>query len=411
MTVRLPDPCLVVLVGVAGSGKSTWAAQWFGRTAIVSTDDLREVVGRHRHDLRATKDALEVLELIVTKRLRRGLLTVIDSTALDPPVRARYRRIAAAAGVPCHAVIVDTPERETRARNRGRPEAVPSAVVTSQLAALAATIEVIDGDGFDGVHRTSDGDVAVVPGTLYDAPAAARRQQEDPMPMRFGLQLGGWTWPGGAAEMPARLAAIARTAEEVGFSSISVMDHFVQIPTVGREWEDMPESTATLGFLAAATSTARLGALVNGVTYRNLAHLAKIVATLDVLSGGRAFCGLGTAWFAREHELYGWDFPPTARRYDLLEDALQLLPLMWGKGSPRFEGRTTTVAAATCYPRPCRSTCRSSSAGRASAARCGWSPGTPTPATCSAPRRRSPARSPSCTSTAAPRTATRTRSR
>ena len=89
------------------------------------------------------------------------------------------------------------------------------------------------------------------------------------------------------------------------------MDHFVQIPTVGREWEDMPESTATLGFLAAATTTVRLGALVNGVTYRNLAHLAKIVATLDVLSGGRAFCGLGTAWFGREHELYGWDFPPS----------------------------------------------------------------------------------------------------
>ena len=84
----------------------------------MSTDDLRAVVGRHRHDLRATKDAIEVLELIVTKRLRRGLLTVIDSTALDPAVRAGYRGLAAAAGVPCHAVVVDTPERETRARNR-----------------------------------------------------------------------------------------------------------------------------------------------------------------------------------------------------------------------------------------------------------------------------------------------------
>ena len=119
-----------------------------------------------------------------------------------------------------------------------------------------------------------------------------------------------------------------------------------------REWEDIPESTTTLGFLAAATTSARLGALVNGVTYRNLAHLAKIVATLDVLSGGRAFCGLGAAWFGREHELYGWTFPPVARRYELLEDALELLPLMWGKGSPAFEGRTTSVPAATCYPRP-----------------------------------------------------------
>jgi alkanesulfonate monooxygenase SsuD/methylene tetrahydromethanopterin reductase-like flavin-dependent oxidoreductase (luciferase family) len=114
----------------------------------------------------------------------------------------------------------------------------------------------------------------------------------------------------------------------------------------------MPESTATLGFLAASTTTARLGALVNGVTYRNVAHLAKIVATLDVLSGGRAFCGLGTAWSAREHELYGWDLPSVARRYDLLEDALELLPLMWGKGTPPFTGRTITIPAATCYPRP-----------------------------------------------------------
>jgi alkanesulfonate monooxygenase SsuD/methylene tetrahydromethanopterin reductase-like flavin-dependent oxidoreductase (luciferase family) len=88
------------------------------------------------------------------------------------------------------------------------------------------------------------------------------------------------------------------------------------------------------------------------VTYRNLAHLAKLTATLDVLSGGRAFCGVGAAWFKREHELYGWEFPPIDRRYALLEDALRLLPLMWGPGAPRFEGRTTTIPAATCYPRP-----------------------------------------------------------
>jgi alkanesulfonate monooxygenase SsuD/methylene tetrahydromethanopterin reductase-like flavin-dependent oxidoreductase (luciferase family) len=88
------------------------------------------------------------------------------------------------------------------------------------------------------------------------------------------------------------------------------------------------------------------------VTYRNLAHLAKIVATLDVLSGGRALCGLGAAWFEREHQLYGWDFPPAAGRYALLEDALELLPLMWGPGSPPFAGRTVSLPATTCYPRP-----------------------------------------------------------
>ena len=172
------------------------------------------------------------------------------------------------------------------------------------------------------------------------------------MPLRFGLQVGRFTWPGAPAETATRLATIARAAEEAGFSSLSVMDHFVQIPSVGREWEDMLESTATLGFLAASTSTIRLGTLVTGITYRNPAHVAKIVATLDVLSGGRAFCGLGAAWFGREHELYGWPFPPLAERYELLEDALELLPLMWGKGTPRFEGRRITVPAATCYPRP-----------------------------------------------------------
>ncbi len=92
--LRLPDPCLVILVGVAGAGKSTWAATWFPAPSIVSSDDLRAVVGRHRHDLQATKDALEVLDLVVTKRLRRGLLTVIDSTSLEPAVRARYRALA-----------------------------------------------------------------------------------------------------------------------------------------------------------------------------------------------------------------------------------------------------------------------------------------------------------------------------
>ena len=82
------------------------------------------------------------------------------------------------------------------------------------------------------------------------------------------------------------------------------MDHFLQIPQVGREWEDMLESYTTLGYLAGVTSRIRLGTLVTGVTYRNLAHLAKIVATLDVLSGGRALCGLGAGWFEREHRLY-----------------------------------------------------------------------------------------------------------
>jgi alkanesulfonate monooxygenase SsuD/methylene tetrahydromethanopterin reductase-like flavin-dependent oxidoreductase (luciferase family) len=130
------------------------------------------------------------------------------------------------------------------------------------------------------------------------------------------------------------------------------MDHFRQIPMMGRAWDDMLESYTTLGYLAGVTSKIRLGTMVTGVTYRNLAHLAKIIATLDVLSSGRAMCGLGAGWFKQEHEAYGWPFPTVKERYDLLRDALELLPMMWGPGTPRFEGRTITVPEAMCYPRP-----------------------------------------------------------
>jgi F420-dependent oxidoreductase-like protein len=198
-------------------------------------------------------------------------------------------------------------------------------------------------------------DVLLVPPALVAAPAAARRQQEDPMPLDFGLQIPRFDWPGGPAETAERLASLAAEAEAAGFTSIWLMDHFLQIPMAGREWEDMLESYTTLGFLAGRTTTARLGTLVTGVTYRNIAHLAKIVATLDVLSGGRAMCGLGAAWFEREHTLYGWELPSVGRRYEMLEDALELLPLMWGPGSPTFAGRTISVPEATCYPRPLQS--------------------------------------------------------
>lgn len=114
----------------------------------------------------------------------------------------------------------------------------------------------------------------------------------------------------------------------------------------------MLESYTTLAYLAARTEVIALGTLVTGITYRNIAHLAKIIATLDVLSGGRARCGLGAAWFGREHSLYGYRFPPAAERYELLEDALRLLPLMWGPGSPAFDGHRIQTPAATCYPRP-----------------------------------------------------------
>jgi F420-dependent oxidoreductase-like protein len=194
--------------------------------------------------------------------------------------------------------------------------------------------------------------VRVVPPDLVTAPAAATRQREHPMSLQFGLQIPRFSWPGGPEATRDRLGEVAQAAEEAGFTSLWVMDHMVQIPSVGRHWDDMLESFTTLGFLAGQTTSVKLGPLVAGITYRNIAHLAKIVATLDVLSGGRAVCGLGAAWYEREHRIYGWRFPSLDERYAALEDALQLLPLMWGKGTPSFTGRTIEVPEAICYPRP-----------------------------------------------------------
>jgi F420-dependent oxidoreductase-like protein len=230
---------------------------------------------------------------------------------------------------------------------------VPSKVVSAQLRSVAAVGAALAGEGFAGVASPADEPVTLVPPAFLTAPAAAARQQADPLQLDFGLQISRFEFPGHPATTAQTLAAIARAAEEAGFTSLWVMDHFLQIPQVGREWEDMLESYTTLGYLAGVTSTIRLGTLVTGITYRNLAHLGKIVATLDVLSGGRAMCGIGAAWFERENELYGWgELPPIRERLDRVEDALELLPLLWGPGAPRFEGRTITVAEAVCYPRP-----------------------------------------------------------
>jgi F420-dependent oxidoreductase-like protein len=348
--MRLADPCLVVLVGATASGKSHWAHTWFEADQIVSSDRLRAVVGTGERDQRASRDAFEVLDLIVAKRLSRRLTTVIDSTGLEPKRRAAWRALAERHGMPAYAVFLDTPADVVRARNRARGSAVPAKVVASQLSAAEGIAEQLAGEGFEGVHGA--GPVELVPPAFLSAPEAAARQQRDPLPLRFGLQVSRFGFPGHPATTAATLAAIARAAEDVGFTSLWVMDHFLQIPQVGRDWEDMLESHTTLGYLAGVTERIRLGTLVTGITYRNIAHLAKIVATLDVLSGGRALCGIGAAWFEREHRLYGWELPPLVERFARLEDALELLPLMWGPGSPSFEGRTISVSEATCYPRP-----------------------------------------------------------
>jgi F420-dependent oxidoreductase-like protein len=348
--LRLPDPCLVVLIGASAAGKSSWADAWFASDQVVSSDRLRGVVGTGERDQRASRDAFEVLELIVAKRLARRLTTVIDSTGLDAERRARWRALSERHAVPAHAVLFDPPATVVHERNRARAAPVPRRVVTAQLEAVAAVAGQLADEGFSAVHRPAP--VALVPPAFLSAPAAADRQRDDPMRLEFGLQISRFDWPGHPATTAGVLAEIARAAEESGFTSLWVMDHFLQIPQIGREWEDMLESYTALAYLAGAGGRIRLGTLATGIAYRNIAQLAKIIATLDVLSGGRALCGLGAGWYEREHRLYGFQFPPLRERYALLEDALELLPLMWGRGSPPFTGRTLTVSEAICYPRP-----------------------------------------------------------
>ncbi|HVH22467.1 MAG TPA: TIGR03560 family F420-dependent LLM class oxidoreductase, partial [Pseudonocardia sp.] len=274
--------------------------------------------------------------------------TVIDTTGLDATRRTRWRELARVHRMACVAVGFDTPAAVCRARNRARPHPVPADALGAQLRAWPAVRDALPAERFDQVLAPDP--VRVVPPTFADADAAAARQRERPVGLRFGLHLS--AFPGGSAGLATRLREIAAEAERAGFDAIYVMDHFRQIPQVGRAWDDFLESWTTLAWLAAGTERVRLGTLVTGITYRNVGHLAKIVATLDVLSGGRAVCGLGLGWFAAEHRAYGWPFPPVGERYALLEDALQALPVLWGPGAKPFRGRVLDLPDTAGYPRP-----------------------------------------------------------
>ena len=170
--------------------------------------------------------------------------------------------------------------------------------------------------------------------------------------MKLGLQIPMFTWPGGAGEMGQRLGEIARTAEDSGFSSVWVMDHYFQIPMVGAAELDMLEAYTALGYLAGHTSRVRLGTMVTGVTYRHPGILAKQVTTLDVLSGGRAWLGIGAAWFDREHHGLGVPFPSLRERFERLEEALQITLQMWSDNDGPYEGKHYQLAETISSPQP-----------------------------------------------------------
>ncbi len=170
---------------------------------------------------------------------------------------------------------------------------------------------------------------------------------------RLGLQIPRFTYPDvPTTDLFERIATVATTAEDNGFDTVFVMDHFFQLPMVGPPEWDMFEAYTLLSALAARTERARLGTLVTGVTYREPALLAKEVTALDVISGGRALLGIGAAWFDMEHVALGFDFPPLRERYEHLEDALQICRAMFTQRQSTVDGKHHSVKDAWNVPPP-----------------------------------------------------------
>lgn len=172
--------------------------------------------------------------------------------------------------------------------------------------------------------------------------------------MRLGVHLVNFSLPGGPAAIGPSLAATARAAEEAGVDNVSLMDHYFQLDFLSSAEEPMLEGYTALGFLAAHTSSVELQLLMTGVTYRHPGLLAKIVSTLDVLSGGRAALGIGAAWYEREHLGLGVPFPPVAERFERLEETLQIVRQMWSVEDGPFDGKHFQLAETINSPQPLR---------------------------------------------------------
>jgi F420-dependent oxidoreductase-like protein len=170
--------------------------------------------------------------------------------------------------------------------------------------------------------------------------------------MKFGLQHPNFTFDGDGSKIIESLKSLVTQAEALGFDSFWVMDHFHQIQNVGQPQEPMLESWTTLAALSGYTSSIRLGTLVTGNTYRHPSLLAKIGATLDVLSRGRLFMGVGAAWNKEEATAYGIPFPPTLERLRRLEEAVQIIRRMWTQERASFDGKYYKIQGAYCNPRP-----------------------------------------------------------
>ncbi|MDX6317971.1 MAG: hypothetical protein QOD35_1371 [Nocardioidaceae bacterium] len=341
----LPDPALVVLVGPSGSGKSTWAGARYRQPEIVSADDLRGVVGSGRHDLDASTDAFRLLDLIVAGRLRRGLTTVVDTLGLDTVRRRGYLDVARAARMPAVVVAFSAPDDVCRARNAARDRPVPARVLTQQQRSFRTVVDGLDGEGWTRVVHVLDHASPAQATRVEPAPATS----PPPAGLEVVLQVSRFPW----GEDPAAwLKDVALAADAAGFAGLALMDHLIQIPQVGSAWEPIPEPWVTLGMLAGLDTRLRLGTLVTPVTFRPAGITAKTVATLDTLSNGRAFVGVGAGWWEREHRAFGLPFPGPRERLDALETAIETMRALWGKGTKAYDGRRVALPETTSYPRP-----------------------------------------------------------
>ncbi len=344
MVESLTDPALVVLVGASGSGKSTWAAEHYRSQEIVSSDDLRGVIGSGPNDLGASDEAFALLEQIVVGRLRRKLTTVIDTLGLDRDRRAGWLAGARAAGLPAIAVVLRTPDPVCRSRNAGRNRSVPAAVLTDQLRRVRSIEERLADEGWDHVVVVAQDLPVVVP-----SPSRGQQRGVGAHGADLVLQISRFPW----GEDPVGwLKGMTLAAAEAGFGGLALMDHLIQIPQVDRAWSPIPEPFTTLGMLAGLDTGLRLGTLCTPVTFRSAGILAKTYATLDVISGGKAFCGLGAGWWEREHLAFGLPFPPIADRLDQVETTIETMRALWATGTKEYDGQRVRLPETTSYPRP-----------------------------------------------------------